>query len=178
MRRGFAGNEDGAAAIEFALLAFPFFLLIFAVIESCVAFAAQQLLSNATTEVGRQFRTGQIKVIDNVDEAMVKDMVCKRIRILTADDCPGLEVDLQQFDTFQEAANKAPLDPDGNIATAIDLGESSTKNMLRTYYRWPVLTNRLAATLPDGKMLLFAADIWQNEPFDDDAVNGGSGGGV
>ena len=48
--REFVRSRDGTAAIEFALLAIPYFLIIFAIIETFVAFTAEQVVSN---EIGR-----------------------------------------------------------------------------------------------------------------------------
>ncbi len=47
-------------AIEFALIALPFFLLIFAIIEVSLSFTAQQVMSNAADDIARQLRTGEI----------------------------------------------------------------------------------------------------------------------
>ena len=57
--RRFFRARGGATAIEFVILALPFSALIFAILESCVSFAAQQLISNATDDIARQIRTGQ-----------------------------------------------------------------------------------------------------------------------
>jgi Flp pilus assembly protein TadG len=38
--RLFRRSDEGAVAIEFAMLAIPFFMLLFAIIESCIAYAA------------------------------------------------------------------------------------------------------------------------------------------
>ncbi len=45
-----------------------------------------------------------------------------------------------------------------------------SKNMLRVFYKWPVITDfmsKLVSNLKDGKTLHFATVTWQNEPFDD-----------
>lgn len=164
--RHFIKNRDGVTAIEFAFLGLPFFLLIFAILEACISFAAQQLIANATDDVARQFRTGQVQAGPGLNEAALRQMVCDRISILVSNTCPGLSVDLQQFDTFEDAAKTTiGFNPDGSIKTKVDLGPALTKNMLRVFYRWPIVTNRLAETLPDGKLLLFSSMTWQNEPF-------------
>ncbi len=163
--RHFIKNRDGVTAIEFALLAMPFFLLVCAIIETCIAFAAQELISNATDDVARQFRTGRITAASNLSETTLRKMVCDRISIMVSDDCPGLTVDLRQFATFEEAANTASSSSLSALQPKVDLGPALTKNMLRVYYRWPIITNRLGQNLPDGKMLLFSAATWQNEPF-------------
>src|SRR4051812_43552503 len=53
-------SKDGATAIEFALLAVPYFVIIFAIIETFVAFTAEQMIANATDTLSRKLRTGQI----------------------------------------------------------------------------------------------------------------------
>ena len=45
-----------------------------------------------------------------------------------------------------------------------------SKNMLRVFYKWPVMTDfmrKVMSNLKDGKTLHFATVTWQNEPFDD-----------
>lgn len=163
--RHFIKNDEGATAIEFAFLGIPFFFLIFVILESSIAFAAQQLLTNATDDVARLFRTGQEQRA-TLDETKLRQLICDRISILMSNTCPGLEVDLRQFDTFEEAAKAAlSFNADGSINTDVDLGPALSKNMLRVFYHWPVVTNILAERLPDGKMLLFSTSTWQNEPF-------------
>jgi Flp pilus assembly protein TadG len=48
--RRFVNNARGSIAIEFAALAIPFSLLVFAILESCISFAAQQVLSNVADQ--------------------------------------------------------------------------------------------------------------------------------
>jgi Flp pilus assembly protein TadG len=169
----FRHDRGGAVAIEFVALALPFALLVFAILESCISFAAQQVLANATDDIARQLRTGQIKAAD-VTEPKLKQMICDRIDIIMPKGCPDLVVDLREFPTFAAAAAvKIKLTPSGDIDTtgfAVKPGKSLSKNMLRVFYRWPVITNFMAksmANLKDGKTLHFATATWQNEPFDD-----------
>lgn len=170
----FGRNREGAAAIEFAMLALPFALLVFAILESCISFAAQQVLADATDDIARQLRTGQIRAAD-ISEESLKDLVCERIDIIVSSDCQeNLEVDLREFDTFaQAAAVRIKIGSNGDIDTsdfAVDPGPSMTKNMLRVFYRWPVITDLMRksmSNLKDNKTLHFATATWQNEPFDD-----------
>jgi Flp pilus assembly protein TadG len=169
----FGRDRKGAAAIEFAALAIPFALLVFAILESCISFAAQQVLSNATDDIARQLRTGQIRAAD-VTESSLKTLICDKIDIIVSSGCPGLEVDLREFNTFAEAAAvRIKIGSDGDIDTSdfdVDPGPSMTKNMLRVFYRWPVITDfmrKSMSNLKDNKTLHFATATWQNEPFDD-----------
>lgn len=173
--RGFSRHHGGAASVEFAILALPFLLLVFAIIESCISFAAQQMLANATDDMARKFRTGQYRVEDMVkDQMLIEKFICSRIRLVVANDCPGLVVDLKSYDTFaQAAASQIPVTSNGDIDErrfGIDLGRSGSKNQLRVFYRWPVITDfirKSMSNLPDGKVVLHAIVTWQNEPFDD-----------
>lgn len=177
LRRGFLArfvrDQSGSTAIEFVMLVIPFSLLVFAILESCIAFAGQQVLSNAADDVARQFRTGQIRAT-GFTEKDLKDKICNKLQVLVATGCnEALVVDLRSYTSFADAA-KVKLTFVGNdIDTAgfdVKPGLSMSKNMLRVFYRWPVITDFMRASmsnLKDGKTLLFAAIVWQNEPFND-----------
>lgn len=164
-------NTRGSASIEFALLALPFSLMLFATLETCISFGAQKLLANATDDVARQLRTGQIKKPD-MTEVKLKKMICDQISVIVSSDCPGLLVDLREFPTFEEAAKIKIKYTTGNDVdvTGFDVkpGLAGSKNMLRVFYKWPVMTDILklmGSSLADRKTLHFAVAIWQNEPF-------------
>ena len=175
---GFLHNRRGSTAIEFAMLAFPFALLVFAILESCVSFAGQEVMANATDNVARQLRTGQVRAAAVTDTSL-KQMICSQMQIIVAQNCPGLQVDLRQYATFAAAAAAGfSIDKNGVITltgtsptsfTAAP-GPSESKNMLRVFYKWPVMTNFLAMAMSNmgtGYTLHFSSVTWQNEPFDD-----------
>lgn len=173
--RRFARDAKGSVAIEFTALALPFSMLVFAILESCISFAAQQMLSSVTDDVARQFRTGQIKIADvNADEDLVRNMICERMEVVVSNGCPGLAIDLRSYATFSEAAAaRIRFTDDNDIDTTdfkVEPGQSLSKNQLRVFYRWPVMTDFLRkslSNLKDGKTLHYATVTWQNEPFDD-----------
>ncbi len=169
----FARDENGAIAIEFVALALPFSMLVFAILESSVSFAGQQVLVNAADNIARQFRTGQIKAADT-NEVMLRNLVCGELKIIVAAGCPGLEIDLRQFATFEDAAKlRIKYTAGGDIDTSdfkVDPGPSLSKNTLRLFYRWPVMTDVMRKSMSNigsGYTLQFATVTWQNEPFDD-----------
>lgn len=169
----FLRDRSGTTAIEFTALALPFSLLVFAILESCISFAGQQVLANATYDIARQLRTGQIRAA-SVTEASLKQMVCARLEVIVAKNCPGLVVDLREFATFAAAAQvRIKLTSDHDIDTTgfdVKPGPSMSKNMLRVFYKWPVMTDfmsKMMSNLKGGKTLHFATATWQNEPFDD-----------
>jgi Flp pilus assembly protein TadG len=179
-RRGFFArflhNRSGSTAIEFALLSIPFAALVFAILETCISFAGQQILSNVTDDIARQIRTGQLKPGPDLSETALVTKICDRLKIIvSAADCPeALEVDLRKYDTFALAAAVRIKLADGDIDTTgfypPEPGLSMSINMLRVFYRWPVITDFMSerlSNLDGGKTLHFATVTWQNEPFDD-----------
>jgi Flp pilus assembly protein TadG len=168
----FVGDRRGHA-LEFVMLALPFSFLVFAILESCISFAGQQVMANITDDVARQIRTGQLRPAD-VTEAKLKTLICDRLEVIVATGCPGLYVDLREFPTFAAAAAiKIKLTAARDLDTtgfAVSPGPSMSKNMLRVFYKWPVMTDfmrKMMSNLADNKTLHFATVTWQNEPFDD-----------
>lgn len=181
----FAHDRRGVTAIEFGLLAIPFFALVFAILESCISFASQELMVNATDNVARQLRTGQIKKGD-VTEGMVEQKICDQMGILAAGDClDRIEVDLRNFTTFKDASylgfwiTKVDGEDDVELTKSgqrdakqfvSEPGLSMSKNMLRVFYKWPVLTDYMAlwmSNMNGTDTLHYASAVWQNEPFND-----------
>jgi hypothetical protein len=109
----------------------------------------------------------------------LRDMICSRLEVMVAKTCPGLLVDLHEYATFADAASAGFKIANGDIVLTqgtnsttfgVSPGLAETKNMLRVFYKWPVMTDFLAksmANLKDGNTLHFASVTWQNEPFDD-----------
>ncbi|MDN5928632.1 MAG: pilus assembly protein [Hyphomicrobiales bacterium] len=167
----FIGNRKGSTAIEFTILAIPFALLVFAILESCVAFAAQQLLSNATDDIAREVRTGQLTTA-NLDETKLRDMFCGKMSIMVGSNCDAyVHFDLESYGSFADVAAVRTTVENGALVTTgfkVLPGGPLTINMLRVYYEWPVMTDlmtKLMSNLSNGRTLLFATATWQNEPF-------------
>ena len=128
--------------------------------------------------VARQIRTGQGDFkVGTMTQQSVRDAICEQLEIIVADGCPGLKIDLREYTTFKQAADMTIVysgsGSDRELAGsnfAFTPGKSMTKNMLRTFYEWPVMTDfmrKAMSNLKGGKTLHFASVTWQNEPFDD-----------
>jgi Flp pilus assembly protein TadG len=178
---GFLRDRSGSTSIEFTALAIPFALLVFAILESCISFASQEVMANATDDVARELRTGQLKAAQ-VNGDQLKDLICDKLSIMAGQSCTQrLSIDLRHFDTFTDAASLRFTIADGDVVLTkngardpkqfvVDPGVSTTKNMLRVFYKWPVMTDFMAkslANLNDNATLHYASVTWQNEPFDD-----------
>jgi Flp pilus assembly protein TadG len=76
--RRFVRQQDGAAAVEFALVAAPFLALIFAILETAFVFFAGQTLEAAAADSARLIMTGQAQSAAYT-QANFKTAVCARI---------------------------------------------------------------------------------------------------
>lgn len=175
MLRRFRKNDRGVVAIEFAMLALPFFLLVFAIIETCLSFAAGQLLQNTTDRLARELRTGQITPMEATD-TKIFDEICGGLAIMLVDDtCPELEIDLKNYEDFADVPTGITRLANGDVDTSgfdIDPAGPQEIEQIRVFYRWPVFTDLMKSRIAninrgtsDGKILLFATMTWQNEPF-------------
>jgi Flp pilus assembly protein TadG len=147
MRRLFK-DKSGTSAIEFALLALPFMMVIFASLETFTAFTAEQLLANATDTMARKVRTGEITLAKTTPEAFRKAF-CDEISIIMT--CSATEakipsklfIDVRSFTDFSQIPSALPR-KDGDLDTSsfkFDPGGPTTITIVRAYYRWEVITD-------------------------------------
>lgn len=188
--RALARSRDGAAAIEFAMLAIPYFMVIFAILETFVAFAAEELVSNAVDTMSRRMRTGQITYnlgrTTDMSQTQFRQAFCNEISILIS--CSTSEVatpsklylDVQTFATFAAIPTTIPkvsTDRYADLNTAAfkyTPGGAGTINMLRAYYRWEIITDLIRPYIttirPSGssmptQYLIVATTAFQNEQY-------------
>jgi Flp pilus assembly protein TadG len=180
MMRRLAGSRDGVAAIEFAILALPFFLIVFAIIETFVAYAGEQLLENAVDDLSRKIRTGQITAA-NTDEAAFRAMLCDEISIMMrcADAEAGeqnLYIDVRSFGSFADMPTEVPIEGGDLDTDDFDYapGGPQSNNMVRVYYRWPIVTDLIrpyistvhsGSAAETGQYLMVATAAFTNENY-------------
>ncbi len=178
--RGLRG-ERGATLVEFALIAFPFFLLVFGILEIGFIIWGTYELDNATEDAAREIRTGQIQSSAANTPAGFKALVCGRVTVLSQ--CTSkLQVDVRSFANYTDIQSNqpTPLDGDGKLQTnfTYDTGGSRSIILVSTFYQWPLfsgITSFALSNMADGDRLLRASAAFRNEPFP--ASAGGSGGG-
>ena len=173
-------SRDGAAAIEFALLAIPYFLIIFAIIETFVAYTGEQLIGNAVDTLARQLRTGEIKS-DTTKDAF-REKFCDEISILIhcdGGDSERLILDVRSFSTYADIPTTIPRVGGASFGAldatdAFQPGGSGTINMLRAYYRWEIITDLVRPYISnirpaDGSLpkefLIVATATYKNEDY-------------
>jgi len=166
---GFLRNRSGVAAVEFALIAAPFFFLLFAMMEVAAVFFMGSVMENAVLEASRDIRTGRAQS-SGMSESAFKNAVCERISMLGS--CDNVEIDVRVFEDFDGVDQSSPID-DGEMDSegfGFDPGDAGDIVLVRAFYRWKLLTPGFTAALANmdnNEYLVSAATVFRNEPFDD-----------
>ncbi len=162
----FARKQDGAAAVEFALVALPFFGLTFAILETALVFFANQTLQAAAGDAGRLIMTGQAQNA-SYSASDFKTQVCNRVYGLF--NCTsGMTVDVKTYSNFGSVSNTAPVSNGqfNNAQTGYTLGGPGCIQVLTLYYQWPIYVPLLhLSNLNGNNYLLQATSVFKNEPY-------------
>jgi Flp pilus assembly protein TadG len=167
--RRFARGQDGAAAVEFALVAAPFLALIFAILETALVFFASQTLEAAASNAGRLIMTGQAQTA-GYSQADFKTAVCNDLSGGLFNCTNGVYVDVETYTSFS-AINTAPPVTNGQLNTSnmnYLPGGPGDIVVVRLYYQWPIYVSLLGDTLSNlngGNRLLVATSVFRNEPY-------------
>ncbi|HEY0266807.1 MAG TPA: TadE/TadG family type IV pilus assembly protein [Rhizomicrobium sp.] len=168
-RRFAADAEKGSAAIEFAMVAPVFFVLLMGTLEGGLMFFSQSALQNAVTEMGRQIRTGQAQSA-SMTQDQFRTGVCNMVTPLIA--CDGnLAIDVQAYGSYSNIAETSPVKTDGTFdPTKIHYitGNACDVVLVRAFHTEPIYTPILTWFLvnsPGDKHLNTAAAAFRNEPF-------------
>ena len=177
-RRLKADGIKGSAAIEFAMVAPVFFVLLMGTIEAGVIFFAQSALQNALNDTARLVRTGQSGCYTTsggncvaMTQAQFRTKLCSEVSLLLQD-CTGasLQFDVQAYPSgFSSASNSSPL-VGGALPTltAFNVGNACDVVLARAFYKWPVFTPGLSyflANVGSSYHLLTSAAAFRNEPY-------------
>ena len=165
--RRFSRRDDGAAAVEFGMVAAPFLALMFAIMETALVFFASQTLETAVADSARLIMTGQAQS-QSFDATAFKNSVCSKIGGLF--NCQGgLYVDVKKYSSFGAVDNSPPtIKPDGTIDTSYNAGGPGDIVVVRLMYQWPVYASLLGfdlSNIGNNKRLLIATAAFRNEPY-------------
>ncbi|MBX3512157.1 MAG: pilus assembly protein [Xanthobacteraceae bacterium] len=166
---GFGRKNDGAAAVEFAIVVVPFFALLFAIIELAMVFWAGQVLETATHDASRLIMTGQAQA-QNFDQTRFKQELCARALGLFS--CDTFKIDVRSYGAFASAnIGKPTYKQNGQVDDSnftYQTGGPGDIVVVRVMYEWPLILRTFGLDLADtpaGKRLLMSAVAFRNEPY-------------
>jgi Flp pilus assembly protein TadG len=162
-------EADGAVAIEFALVAAPFFAIIIAILDLALLFLAQAALETAVEQTARLVLTGQA-LSQGLTASQFQQDICGYLP--GGFTCSNVMVDLETASSFSSANTSAPTltyDANGNVTNTwkYQIGGPGSIEVMRVMYQWQVFPGPLNlnfANLSNGKFLLMATAVFRNEP--------------
>lgn len=167
--RRFVRAQDGATAVEFALVAAPFLALMFAIIETALVFFSGQSLEAAVATSSRLIMTGQAQ-LGGFSQSSFKTSVCNSVVALF--DCQNkLYVNVQNFTAFSAASTTPPYTSGGQFDTSkmvYQPGEPGDVVVVSLYYQWPIYISLFSNNLANqsgNNRLLVATAAFRNEPY-------------
>ncbi len=169
-RRRWRRRQEGAAAVEFALVALPFFWVFMGIIELAMLMLFNNGLEHGVESAGRLIRTGQAQTM-GLDAGAFRTEVCKRVMI-SSNCSSGLLLDVRRFPDFASISGLESPTSDGSqdmtLNERFDPGGPREVVVVRTYYEWKFFTPMLGALLDNtgrNTFLVGAATTFRNEPY-------------
>lgn len=164
----FVARREGAVAIEFALIAIPFFLIVMATVQTAVVYMAQQELETVTEQASRYILTDQAT---SDTQSQFAQVVCNQVVALF--NCSNLMIDVETAASFSSANTSAPtlnFNSSGQVTNSWQFtpGNAGDIVVVRVMYQWPIFLRPFGynlANLSNGNRLLMATAVFRNEPL-------------
>lgn len=169
-QRDFFRCRKAATAVEFAVIATPFFALLIALTQTALVFFASRVLDEVAEEASRQILTGQAQKA-GMTQAQFATYVCQQTSALF--NCNNFMINVQNYSSFGAANTLTPsltFDAQGAVTNqwAWSPGSPGDIVILQVMYQWPVMLGPLGfnlANLKNGNRLLVATVAFKNEPY-------------
>ncbi len=176
-RPGWLRNDDGMAAIEFAIVALPFFLFVFGIIGVGLYFLASTSLEYGAQSAARKVRTGEADK-GEMTVGEFKQLVCDAAGSYI--NCGKLAVLLDHDKTWSGVTPPSCTDGDGAMVSSTgDSGEPISKYaggasevvLVTLCYKWELADSFKFMKLgsgPDGSgpAIIQASAAFKTEPWE------------
>jgi Flp pilus assembly protein TadG len=166
---GFRDAQQGATAVEFAIIAPAFIAVLIAIFETTLLLFAQANLQNAAMQAGRLFMTGQAQN-SSMTQSQFVSTVCPMIQTLF--NCNNLVVVVQTYSSFASANTSAPQLYNGqgqaNTSWAYSTGKPGDVMVVQLVYPWSVLGGPLGfslSNLPNNAAEIMGVTAFRVEPY-------------
>jgi hypothetical protein len=184
-------NQQGAAAVEFAIVASAFFMLMFGIIEYGMIQFTKVAIESATIQVSRNASIGTItggcadrvcevkKLVQQKTQGLVRPesvlVNATVVSVSTTTTPPKPDICLDNVATpypasctgswVENGGNPMEYDPPAGLDAA-SIGNAGDLVEIRVTYLWRVLFPMFKSYFgPDGVLTISASTVIKNEPF-------------
>jgi len=154
-------SQRGSVALEFALLAGPFFLLLMGVVELCLMEGAQQLLENAAFNASRLAKTGYVEE-EMSQEQTITQILNERLSSY------GSLIDTSKVVMTQEVYSSFTTASSGGGASGYGVEQQIVAYTVT--YPWkvftPLMCSAFGSTCTEDQVIhLYSKIVVRNEPY-------------
>lgn len=156
-------GERASTAVEFALLAPAFLILLTGIIESGVMLFNSVVMEGAAQEAARQVRTGVVQTSGD-PEATFKSLLCDNLYgVLSCNDVSYL---VETFPSFTAAEMASMFDGDGNLRESV-FAETEPGDIVivRVATKWSFVIPLIGYAYGSDALQLVSTVVFRNEPF-------------
>jgi Flp pilus assembly pilin Flp len=161
-------DTRGATAIEFALLAGPFLLIVLGLLEIGVQYFTSTSFESAVQRSSRLIRTGQAQQASMTLDTLRKAVCADIYNLFDCEKNTAFQVSI--LSTMTSLPTDQVVDEDGDyvLDQKFNPGKGSEYVLVRAYFQYNppldvfgVIRNRLA----NGNYMFAATVLFRNEPF-------------
>lgn len=174
--RSFRRDERGATAVEFGIVAIPFFMFVFGLIACTLFFFVSNSLDKGMDQTGRLVRTGQA-VTQNMTVDQFKQSICSGAGGWI--DCNKLQIWPQHWSSWSDPglaphqcvdANNTMIQntTSGSDPIATYTGGASDVVVVTTCYQWDFASKLpflKLGNMQNGSMMVQNSTAFRTEPF-------------
>jgi Flp pilus assembly protein TadG len=179
LMRRWRGDDSGVTAIEFAMVALPFLMLLFGIMSVCLYYFANFTIENAVWQAGRGIRTGQLQqsqgaysgAVTNEDrKTAFKKAMCDKAP--TFFECQSKAVVIVQNNANFSSISQPSCANNGTMITedvaGFNTGGAGAVVLVTVCYPWDFggkLPFFKMGNLSDGSLLMQASVAFRTEPY-------------
>ncbi len=161
--RRFRSEENGVAALEFALIG-PFFLmLLLSITDIGIYFLMNRTVEASANIVAREIKTQQITTGTSIGDLRQKLCDLPTMQMFS---CSNIYINVQQVGSFGQPGGMKRK-PDGSLDSddfGANMGGSGTINIMHVYVNWPTLQTWVnAGEWVDGERMIMATTAFLTE---------------
>lgn len=167
----FRKSQNAASMVEFTIVAMPFLILIFGIIEVGLLLWADLELEAMRERAARAVFTGQA-----TERGALKTVACTGTALLSIDCTTKLRIDVRRLDNFGNIAGVSEtidpynaageMKPDGDFTFTTPAGVQII--LISLFYEWPVMNIIPAGSLgvsQNGSVYLRNSAALRTEPY-------------
>jgi hypothetical protein len=179
LMRRWHNDDSGVTAIEFAIVAMPFLLMMFGIMSVCLFYFANFSIENAVWQAARALRTGQVQqsqgayagAVTNADRKIAfKKALCERAPTFLK--CNDKAIVIVQSNANFSGIHEPNCVTNGTMITdaaaGFDIGGGSSVLLVTVCYPWELggkLPFFKMGNLSDGSLLMQASVAFRTEPY-------------